>query len=94
MITVALWVAALPGAVGRVAAFGIVPLLIGTAGLVVICLLRSPLRWSGAALVAICVLLAWKAPRPDVLISADAGMVGVRDASGGLRCRVAATNSC
>ncbi len=85
MITVALWVAALPGAVGRVAAFGIVPLLIGTAGLVVICLLRSPLRWSGAALVAICVLLAWKAPRPDVLISADAGMVGVRDASGGLR---------
>ena len=59
--------------------------MIGTAGLVVICLLRSRLRWSGAALVAICVLLAWKAPRPDVLISADAGMVGVRDASGGLR---------
>jgi competence protein ComEC len=30
-------------------------------------------------------LLAWKAPRPDILISADAGMVGVRDASGTLR---------
>ena len=36
-------------------------------------------------MVALCVLLAWKAPRPDVLISADAGMVAVRDASGGLR---------
>ncbi len=57
MITVALWVASLPGAVGRIGAFGIGPLLIGTAGLVVMCLLRSPLRWSGAALVALCVLL-------------------------------------
>jgi competence protein ComEC len=85
MIAVALFVASLPGAIGRIGAFGILPLLIGTAGLVVICLLRSPLRWSGAALVALCMLLAWKAPRPDILISADAGMVGVRDASGSLR---------
>jgi competence protein ComEC len=85
MITVALFVASLPGAIGRIGAFGILPLLIGTAGLVVICLLRSPLRWSGAALVMLCILFAWKAPRPDVLISADAGMVGVRDASGTLR---------
>jgi competence protein ComEC len=85
MIAVALWVASLPGAIGHIGAFGIVPLLLGTAGLVVICLLRSPLRWCGAALVALCILLAWKAPRPDIRISADAGMVGVRDASGQLR---------
>jgi competence protein ComEC len=85
MTVVALWVASLPGAVGRVAAFGIGPLLIGTAGLVVMCLLRSPLRWSGGALAAVCVWFAWKAPQPEVLISADAGMVGVRDSKGSLR---------
>ena len=44
MIAVALWVASLPGAVGRMAAFGVGPLLLGSAGLVVLCLLRSPLR--------------------------------------------------
>ena len=38
----------LPGAVGRMPAFGIGPLLFGTAGLLFICLLRTPLRWSGA----------------------------------------------
>ena len=48
MIAVALLVASLPGAVGRIAAFGIGPLLLCTAGLVLLCLLRSPLRWSGA----------------------------------------------
>jgi competence protein ComEC len=85
MIMVAVWVAALPGAIGRIAAFGLAPLLMGTAGLIVLCLLRSPLRWSGAALVAACAVLAFQAPRPDVLISADAGMVAVRDTSGVLR---------
>jgi competence protein ComEC len=85
MIAVALWVASLPGAVGRIAAFGLAPLLLGTAGLVVICLFRSPLRWSGAVLAAICAVLAWQAPRPDVLVTPDAGMVAVRDAGGMLR---------
>jgi competence protein ComEC len=85
IITVATWVASLPGAVGRISAFGVGPLLIGTAGLVVLCLLRSPLRWSGLALVACCVVAAWTTPRPDILVSADAGMVAVRDRSGVLR---------
>ena len=52
MIAVALWVAHLPGAVGRMPAFGIGPLLLGTAGLVLLCLLRTPLRWSGAVVAA------------------------------------------
>jgi competence protein ComEC len=85
MITVATWVAGLLGAVGRIPAFGVGPLLIGTAGLVLMCLLRSPLRWTGAALVALCTALAWNTPRPDILVSADAGMVAVRDANGILR---------
>ena len=41
MIAVALWVASLPGAVGRMAAFGIGPLLLGTGGLVLLCLLQD-----------------------------------------------------
>ena len=85
MITVATWVASLPGAVGRIAAFGIGPLLIGTAGLLLLCLLRSPLRWSGAVLAILCGGLVWHTPRPDLLVSADAGMVAVRDAKGVLR---------
>src|SRR5262249_40321122 len=47
MIAVAQWVAGLPGAVGRVHAFGIGPLLLASCGLVLICLLRSVLRFSG-----------------------------------------------
>jgi competence protein ComEC len=85
MIVVATWVASLPGAVGRIHVFGIGPLLIGTAALVVLSLLRSPLRWSGLALAALCVAAAWTTPRPDILVAADAGMVAVRDASGSLR---------
>ena len=49
---VALWVTSLPGAVGRLHAFGTGPLLVGTAGILLVCLLRTPLRWSGAVLVA------------------------------------------
>jgi competence protein ComEC len=47
MIMVVLWVAHLPGAVGHIHAFGTGPLLLMTAGLLLLCLLRSPLRWSG-----------------------------------------------
>jgi competence protein ComEC len=85
LVVVATWVASLPGAVGRVHAFGTGALLIGTAGLVLICLLRSPLRWTGAALVALCIIVAWTTPRADILVSADVGMVAVRDAGGTLR---------
>src|SRR5262249_7153259 len=53
MIAVALWVANLPGAVGRISAFGTGPLLLGTAGLILLCLLKTPLRWSGAALLVV-----------------------------------------
>ena len=85
IIVAATWVANLPGAVGRIPAFGIVPLLLGTAALVVVCLLRSPLRWTGAALGLAGIGLILTTPRPDILISADAGMTAVRDANGVLR---------
>jgi competence protein ComEC len=82
MIAVALWVASLPGAVGRVTAFGVGPLLLGSAGLVLVCLLRSPLRWSGAA--AAILACAWAAltPSPDVYVSHDGQIAAVRNAQG------------
>ena len=52
MIVVTQHVAALPGAVGRVGAFGIGPLIASSAGIILLGLLRTPLRWSGAALLA------------------------------------------
>jgi competence protein ComEC len=84
MIAVALFVAHLPGAVGRMAAFGVGPLLLGTAGLVGLCLLKTPLRWSGAVLIVAASLWAIRAPRPDVLVSSDGAVLAVRGSDGQL----------
>jgi competence protein ComEC len=84
MIAVALWVESLPGAVGRMASFGIGPLLLASAGLVVLCLLRSPLRFTGVAMLAIASFWAARAPQPDVLIAADGQSFAVRQADGRL----------
>ena len=67
MVWVAQWVGNLPGAVGRMRAFGTGPLLAGTAGLLLICLLRTPLRLGGAALLVGASLWAIASPQPDVL---------------------------
>src|SRR6202789_3884590 len=71
MIAVTEWVAALPGAIGRMAAFGIGPLIAATAGIILLGLLRTPLRWTGAAVLAIAVVWALAVPQPDILISGD-----------------------
>ncbi|HTS39399.1 MAG TPA: ComEC/Rec2 family competence protein [Xanthobacteraceae bacterium] len=84
MITVALWVAHLPGAVGRIAAFDTGPLLVVTAGLVVLCLLKTPLRRCGAVLLIAGSVWAALTPQPDVLVSADAQAVAVRGSDGRL----------
>jgi competence protein ComEC len=84
MIAVALWVTSLPGAVGHVRAFGTGPLLVGTAGLLLVCLLHTPLRWSGAVLAVIAGLWAVTTPRPDVLISGDGQTVAIRGVDGRL----------
>ncbi len=84
MDAVALWVASLPGAVGQIPAFGIGALLVATAGLCLICLLRTRLRWLGAGLVLVAAVMALRAPRPDVLISPNADAVAIRGADGHL----------
>jgi competence protein ComEC len=85
MDTVALWVASLPGAVGHVAAFGVGTLIAFTAGLLVLCLLRTPLRWTGAAIVVLACLLAARTPQPDVMVSPSGEAFAVRAPDGRLQ---------
>ncbi|MBI5262024.1 MAG: ComEC family competence protein [Bradyrhizobium sp.] len=84
MVAVARWVAALPGAVGRIAAFGIAPLIAASVGIILLGLLRTPLRWSGAAVLAFAVAWALQVKQPDVLVSADGHNVAVRGRDGRL----------
>jgi competence protein ComEC len=84
MIAVAMWVVQLPGAVGRISAFGVGALLLGTLGLVVLCLLKTPLRWCGAMVGILACIWAARNPIPDVLISADAQSIAVRRSDGRL----------
>jgi competence protein ComEC len=84
MIGVSLWVSSLPGAVGRIQAFGTGPLLLGTAGLLLICLFRTPLRWSGAVLTIAAGTWAVLTPRPDVLIAGDGQAAAFRGQNGQL----------
>ena len=82
MIAVALWVTRLPGAVGPMPAFGIAPLLLVTVGLLLTCLLRSPLRWSGAVCAMAATIWALATPQPDVMIAGDGQTAAVRGAAG------------
>jgi competence protein ComEC len=84
MDSVALWVASLPGALGRMPAFGVGPLLLGTIGMLSICLMRTPLRWSGAIVGAGAIAWALTTPRPDVLIAGDSQTAAFRGADGRL----------
>ena len=84
MIAVAQRVAALPGSIGRMAAFGTGPLIAASIGIILLGLLRTPLRWGGAAALVGAVVWALAAPQPDVLISADGHTIGVRGRDGRL----------
>jgi competence protein ComEC len=84
MTAVAQWVAHLPGAVGRIAAFGVGPLLMASAGIVVTCLLRTQLRWAGAAMIVLAALWASVSPQPDIYIAGDGQTAAIRGADGRL----------
>jgi competence protein ComEC len=84
MIAVTEWVAGLPGAIGRMAAFGIGPVIAASIGIILLGLLRTPLRWSGAVVLALAVVWAVAVPQPDILISGDGHNVGVRGRDGRL----------
>jgi competence protein ComEC len=78
MVAVSRWVAALPGAVGRIPAFGIAPLIAASLGIIALGLLRTPLRWSGALVLLAAILWGVSARQPDILIAGDGASVAVR----------------
>ena len=84
MIVVTEWVAALPGAIGRMAAFGVGPMIAASCGLILMGLLRTPLRWSGALVLAGSIIWALAVRQPDILISGDGHNVAVRGKDGRL----------
>jgi competence protein ComEC len=59
-------------------------LLLCSAGLVVLCLLKTPLRFIGAFLIGGAIVLMVRTPQPDVMIAADGSAVAVRGEGGRL----------
>ncbi|MBK3663130.1 ComEC family competence protein [Bradyrhizobium diazoefficiens] len=84
MIAVTRWVAALPGAVGHVTAFGIAPLIGASLGLILMGLLRTPLRWSGACVLVAAIVWGLSVRQPDILIAGNGQNVAVRGRDGQL----------
>jgi competence protein ComEC len=84
MLAVARWVAELPGAEGRVRAFGGTAVLIASAGILLLALPVSKLRFLGVPVVGIAAFLAISAPRPDVLVDASGTVIAVRGGDGRL----------
>ncbi len=84
MVAVTQWVAKLPGAVGRITAFGTGPLIVASAGIIALGLLRTPLRWAGGVMLLVALAWALAVPRPDILISGDGRHVAVRARDGRL----------
>ena len=84
MTAIALWVTGFPGAVGRVAAFGGGALLLCSAGLVILCLLKTPLRFIGALLIGGAIVLMVRAPPPDVLVAPGGSAFAIRGVDGRL----------
>lgn len=84
MVAVSRWVAALPGAIGHVGAFGTGPLIAASLGLVLLGLLRTPLRWSGAFVLMAAIICGLSVRQPDILIAGDGRSVAVRGRDGQL----------
>jgi competence protein ComEC len=64
-----------------------------TAGIILLGLLRTPLRWTGAAAVVLSLVWALATPRPDILIAGDGRSVGVRGTDGRLHVMRSAKDS-
>lgn len=84
MVAVSRWVAALPGAVGRIPAFGIAPLIAASLGIILMGLLRTPLRWCGAMVLLASIAWGLSVRQPDILIAGDGASVAVRGGDGRL----------
>jgi competence protein ComEC len=84
LIAVAKKIAALPGADGRIAAFGAGAVMLATAALLALCIPATRLRLAGIPLAAAAILLMISPVRYDVLVDAQADVIGVRGPDGQL----------
>ncbi len=84
MLTVAAWVAQLPGAVRMVPSFGAGALILMALGLMWLTLWQSRLRWLGLVFSMMGVALALTARQPDVVIDARGQALAYRGADGTL----------
>ena len=98
MLSIARWVAALPGAEGRVHAFGAGAVLVATAGMLLLTVPVSRLKLAGIPFFVLAAFLAVSAPRPDVMVDGGGAVVAVRKDDGRFsildarRARIAAEN--
>lgn len=85
MMTVARFVADLDFSIVHLPSFGAAALAPMALGVVWTCLWVSPLRWGGAALFALGLALAARAPQPDVVVDPQARAMAVRGFDGRLQ---------
>jgi competence protein ComEC len=64
------------------AVFGVGPMIAASCGLILMGLLRTPLRCSGALVLAVSIVWALAVRQPDILISGDGHNVAVRGKDG------------
>ncbi|HZQ39393.1 MAG TPA: ComEC/Rec2 family competence protein, partial [Rhizomicrobium sp.] len=84
MLSLGRWVSGLPGAVTVTPAFPLSALAWMSAGGLWLAIWRRRLRWWGVVPLLAGVLLALSAPRPDLMIAADARTIALRDGEGRL----------
>jgi len=77
VLNIAQWTADLPGAVGHVAQWPTATILLFSAGLVFLTMLRASWRLAGLAVMAVGMLLPPLSPKPDVFLSRDLRNVAV-----------------
>jgi competence protein ComEC len=86
IVWVAQWVAHLPGAIGHIHAFGSGPLLLASLGLLLVCLLRTPLRGADGRLAVLHSDRDTFALKDWLAADADPRAIKDKTLQGGVRC--------
>jgi competence protein ComEC len=84
MMSVAHWVAGLPGSTQMTSAFGAGALLTMTLGLIWLVLWQTPMRFAGLAVSVLGLAFAFAGARPDIIIDRQGQALAYRSAQGGL----------
>jgi competence protein ComEC len=82
MVAMGRWVSGLPGAVSLAPAMPLAALLAMALGGLWLAIWRRRWRWWGAAPLLLGVVLAWRAPLPDMLVAGDAVTIAIRSSDG------------